>query len=129
MGNLRPTVADPADVQHIAFTSGDIRATVAAMRPHGAEFLAIPDNYYDDLRARLGLDEARLAELKALGILYDRDEGGEFLQAYTRAHQRRFFFEIVERTGYAGYGAPNPGPARRAGADPPAGHGVTGTRR
>ena len=96
-----------AGVQHIAFTSEDVVASVAAMRAAGVEMLAIPDNYYDDLRARFGLDEARLAQLRAHGVLYDRDDPGEFLQAYTRAYKRRFFFEIVERRDYGGYGAPN----------------------
>ena len=47
--------------------------------------------------------------MAAAGILYDRDEsGGEYLQFYTRAFAKRFFFEVVERRGgYGGYGAPN----------------------
>ena len=40
-------------------------------------------------------------------ILYDRDEGGEFLHACTRSFEGRFFFEIVERRGYKGLGTVN----------------------
>ena len=40
-------------------------------------------------------------------ILYDRDEAGEYLQAYTRSFEDLFFFEIVERRGYKGFGAVN----------------------
>src|SRR5204863_1576413 len=36
-------------VQHIAFSCTDIFATVADMRARGADFLKIPDNYYDDI--------------------------------------------------------------------------------
>ena len=45
--------------------------------------------------------------LRADGILYDEDEGGRYFQLYTRAFRERFFFEIVERDGYGGFGAPN----------------------
>lgn len=42
-----------------------------------------------------------------LGILYDRDEDGEFWHCCT-ATLGRVFFEIVQRTGgYRGYGARN----------------------
>ena len=40
-------------------------------------------------------------------ILYDRDGDTEYFQFYTRAFARRVFFELVERRGYAGYGAVN----------------------
>jgi 4-hydroxyphenylpyruvate dioxygenase len=46
-----------------------------------------------------------LDAMRALGIVYDRDEGGEYFQLFTRAFEKRFFFEIVERRGYDGYGA------------------------
>jgi 4-hydroxyphenylpyruvate dioxygenase len=69
--------------------------------------LSIPENYYDDLEARSDLSADRLNVLRANGILYDRDEGGEYLQAYTRSFQDLFFFEIVERRGYKGFGAVN----------------------
>ena len=45
--------------------------------------------------------------LRAARVLYDEDEGGRYFQLYTRAFRDRFFFEIVERDGYAGFGAPN----------------------
>jgi 4-hydroxyphenylpyruvate dioxygenase len=45
--------------------------------------------------------------LQAHNILYDRDGESEYFQVYTKAFEHRFFFEIVERRGYAGYGAAN----------------------
>ena len=41
------------------------------------------------------------------GILYDRDPDGEYFQLYTPTLFDRFFFEIVERRSYSGFGAPN----------------------
>jgi 4-hydroxyphenylpyruvate dioxygenase len=96
-----------AGVHHMAFDTADIFAAVAKMRHHGAQFLPIPPNYYDDLQARHGLDDDFLAKLQSLDLLYDRDESGAFIQAYSETFDDRFFFEIVQRDGYAGFGAPN----------------------
>jgi 4-hydroxyphenylpyruvate dioxygenase len=96
-----------AGVHHIAFATPDAAALVAAMP--AAPLLDIPENYYDDLEARFGLEEARLASLRRGHLLYDQDgSSGSFLHAYSRAFQDRFFFEVVERRGgYDQYGAPN----------------------
>ncbi len=94
-------------VQHMAFSTGDIFASIGAMRAAGIGFLDIPDNYYDDLEARYGLDPALSARLRENRILYDRDGDAEFFQVYSHVFAGRFFFEIVERRGYGGYGAVN----------------------
>jgi 4-hydroxyphenylpyruvate dioxygenase len=94
-------------VQHIAFACDDIFATVAAMRDRGGRFLAIPDNYYDDLEAKYDLDPATMVRLRENQILYDREGDGEFFQIYTRTFDDRFFFEIVQRRNYRGFGAAN----------------------
>jgi len=94
-------------VQHIAFSTDDIVAVARAIAKAGLETLPIPDNYYDDLEARFALPDSVLADLKALGILYDRDGDGEFFQIFTKTFADRFFFEIVQRRGYRGFGAAN----------------------
>ena len=50
---------------------------------------------------------SRSTLLKAHNILYDREGDAEYLQVYTETFDQRFFFEIVERRGYRGYGAAN----------------------
>jgi 4-hydroxyphenylpyruvate dioxygenase len=94
-------------VQHIAFSCADIFATVAEMRSRGASFLDIPDNYYDDVEAKYDLDAATMTALRENRILYDREGDGEFFQIYTHIFDERFFFEIVERRDYQGFGAAN----------------------
>jgi 4-hydroxyphenylpyruvate dioxygenase len=94
-------------VQHIAFATGDIVATARQIKANGVETLPIPENYYDDLEARIDLDAGLLAKLRANNILYDRDENGEYLQLYTRSFKDLFFIEVVERRGYKGFGAVN----------------------
>ncbi|MGI5422025.1 bifunctional sugar phosphate isomerase/epimerase/4-hydroxyphenylpyruvate dioxygenase family protein [Actinomadura luteofluorescens] len=93
--------------QHVALASADIVATARRMRAAGTATLVVPDNYYDDLEARYDLGAERHLLLRELGLLYDRDDRGEFLHFYT-ATIGRVFFEIVQRTGgYRGYGAAN----------------------
>jgi len=94
-------------VQHIAFQTDDIFATVAKLRANRVPLLRIPENYYDDLEARTGLGADELDRLKSLDILYDRDGAAEYFQVYTHAFEDRFFFEIVQRRDYTGFGAAN----------------------
>ncbi len=94
-------------VQHIAFATDDIFATVAALRARGVALLPIPDNYYDDLEARLDIAPDALQRLRADNVLYDRSGGGEYFQVYTTTFDGGFFFEIVQRRDYAGFGAAN----------------------
>jgi 4-hydroxyphenylpyruvate dioxygenase len=94
-------------VQHIAFGTEDIFATVNELRSRGVSLLPIPENYYDDLEVRLDLDAAQIERLRANHILYDREGGAEYYQAYTRVLDSGLFFEIVQRRDYAGFGAVN----------------------
>jgi len=94
-------------VQHIAFHTADIVATVGRLVASGVSMLPIPENYYDDLEARTDLPVAEIEAMKALDILYDSDASGTFRQAYTQTLEGGLFFEIVQRDGYAGYGAAN----------------------
>jgi 4-hydroxyphenylpyruvate dioxygenase len=95
-------------VQHVAFATDDIFATVSRLEANGVRLLPIPENYYDDLEANTDLAPAQIKQLKAHNILYERDGTGDYLQVYTDTFQERFFFEIVERRGgYTGFGASN----------------------
>lgn len=98
-------------IQHVALACDDLAASGMALRAKGASLLEIPANYYDDLGARFGFDTAALNDLAQAHLLYDEDaEGHPFRQLYSRAFDRRFFFEFVQRdVGYTGYGAPNAG--------------------
>jgi 4-hydroxyphenylpyruvate dioxygenase len=59
------------------------------------------------LAARYDLPDHRVAELAELNILYDADATGEYFQFFSRAFSKRFFFEIVMRRNYDGYGVAN----------------------
>ena len=94
-------------VQHIAFATGDMLETVKRLRAKGVKLLPVPENYYDDLEAKIDIAPELLDVLKANNILYDRDGAAEYLQVYTETFDDRFFFEIVQRRGYLGFGAAN----------------------
>ena len=97
-----------AGVQHLAFLSDDIFETSDLLTAGGFERLAMPANYYEDLRVRFDLPAEMIASLKTGDILYDRDGRGEYFQIYSVPIWGGFFFEVVERKGgYQGYGARN----------------------
>lgn len=97
-----------AGVQHLAFLSDDIFETSDFLAASGFERLAIPANYYDDLRVRFDLDDVMIAKLKSGDILYDRDGRGAYFQIYSVPIWGGLFFEIVARQGgYQGFGARN----------------------
>lgn len=94
-------------VQHIALATDDLLTTVTRLRANGVPLLAVPENYYDDLEAKSGLPGELIATLRAHNVLYDREGDAEYLQVYTHTIDDRFFFEIVERRNYRGYGVAN----------------------
>ena len=94
-------------VQHLAFATDDIFATAERLRAAGLDLLPIPENYYDDLEAKTGPPAEEIDRMRRLGILYDRDDEAEYRQLYTRTLAEGFFFEIVERRNYQGFGAVN----------------------
>jgi 4-hydroxyphenylpyruvate dioxygenase len=96
-----------SSIQHVAFSTPDIFRTAEGLAANGFKPLKISRNYYDDVEARFGLEPDFAERLRAADILYDRDEHGEYFQLYSPVYGEGFFFEIVERRGYRGYGAPN----------------------
>jgi 4-hydroxyphenylpyruvate dioxygenase len=80
---------------------------MAEMRKRKVPLLHIPDTYYDGLATMHDLTPKQIDDMRAQGILYDRSGAGEFFHAYTRTFDGRFFFEIVQRKGYDGFGAVN----------------------
>ena len=96
-------------VQHIALATGDIVATVSALRARGVRFMRVPDTYYREARERLAGVDLPWPDLERLNILVDRDREGYLLQIFTETVMDRptLFFEIIERRGAAGFGEGN----------------------
>jgi 4-hydroxyphenylpyruvate dioxygenase len=94
-------------IQHIALATDNLLAIVQRLKAGGVDLLPIPENYYDDLEVRTDLSVENVEQLRANNILYDREGGAEYFQVYTKTLEGGFFFEIVERRDYQGYGAIN----------------------
>jgi 4-hydroxyphenylpyruvate dioxygenase len=96
-------------VQHLALATDDIIQTVTALRDRGVEFLQVPKSYYDTVQARVGRIDEKLAQLKELGILVDRDDEGYLLQIFSKPVQDRptLFYEIIQRKGAKSFGKGN----------------------
>jgi 4-hydroxyphenylpyruvate dioxygenase len=104
-GDWAPAVAYP---QHVTLATDDIKLTARRLFEAGAPLLPIPDNYYDDLDARLGLPGELVQMLRTINGMYDEDAYGQYIQLFTPVFGSRIFFEVVQRIGgYRGYGVVN----------------------
>src|SRR5262249_35099292 len=96
-------------VQHIALATGNILATRDALRAAGIPFIRVPAAYYEDLAARIGKIDERIADLQSRSILVDRDDEGYLLQIFSQPLVDRptLFIEIIQRKGSRGFGKGN----------------------
>ncbi|KAK9316910.1 Glyoxalase/Bleomycin resistance protein/Dihydroxybiphenyl dioxygenase [Lipomyces starkeyi] len=102
-------------VQHIALRTPDIIKCVEEMKRRGVEFIAVPREYYTDLRERLTSSDAPrikedLSKIEDLGILVDYDKDGYLLQLFVKEHvsnRPTSFYEIIQREGSEGFGGGN----------------------
>jgi 4-hydroxyphenylpyruvate dioxygenase len=106
--NVAPQVLDDSTMpHHVAFACNDVFEVARRARARGLPPSPVPDNYYDYLASHFSIDADMVAELRSLGLLYDRSPSGEFIHFYTRT-VGSVFFEFVERRGhYEGHGAGN----------------------
>ncbi len=97
-------------IQHIALATGDIYATVEALRQRGIAFMSVPDTYYEAVDARVPGHGEDLGRLRRDRILIDGapSQGqGLLLQIFTETVIGPIFFEIIERKGNEGFGEGN----------------------
>jgi 4-hydroxymandelate synthase len=102
-----------AGVQHLAFSTTDICAAVAAYADRGVSFCSTPDTYYDQLAERLPDHHREIAvqleDLRRTGVLITNDHGGLLSQIFsTNPHDGELFYELIERgAGATGFGNDN----------------------
>ena len=94
-------------VQHLAFLSNDILASLDKMKGSNIETLDIDDDYYEEAFQRVkGVreDKQRIQEHQ---VLVDGDDDGYLLQIFTRNLFGPIFIEIIQRANHKGFGEGN----------------------
>ena len=99
-------------IQHIAFSTPDIYATVDRLRARGVAFMTPPpESYYEMLDERLPGHGEPLEDMKARGIMIDGStaDGAPriLLQIFTQTLLGPMFFEIIQRKKDEGFGEGN----------------------
>ncbi len=94
-------------VQHLAFRTDDILASLDAMAGSGIETLDIDADYYAEAFRRVPTVREDRARLTAHKVLIDGDEHGYLLQIFTRNIIGPIFIEIIQRANHQGFGEGN----------------------
>ncbi len=97
-------------IQHLAFATDDIFATVDTLRASGIRFQESPETYFDMIDERLPGHGHDVAEMRKRRVLIDGSpETGEglLLQIFTQNVIGPIFFEIIQRKGNQGFGEGN----------------------
>jgi len=96
-------------IQHLAFTTSDIYATVEKLRERGVSLQDTIETYYELVDKRVPGHGEDLERLKKNRILIDGSVGEEgiLLQIFTNTLFGPIFFEIIQRKGNEGFGNGN----------------------
>ncbi|HEU0044818.1 4-hydroxyphenylpyruvate dioxygenase [Sphingomonas sp.] len=96
-------------IQHLAFTTDDIFATVEKLRERGVRLQDTIETYYELVDKRVPGHGEDLERLRKNRILIDGDVGDEglLLQIFTETMVGPIFFEIIQRKGNEGFGNGN----------------------
>lgn len=94
-------------VQHLAFLTNDIIASLEAMKGSSIQTLDIDTDYYETVFDRVPNVTEDRARLQALDILVDGDEEGYLLQIFTKNLLGPIFIEIIQRKNHLAFGEGN----------------------
>lgn len=95
-------------IQHLAFTTENISATLESMKDSEVQFLTPPPHsYYAMLKERLPMVTEDLTRLEANAILVDGDHDGYLLQIFTKNIIGPIFYELIQRKNHFGFGEGN----------------------
>ena len=94
-------------IQHLAFISGDLLASLDKMEGSSVEFLDIDDDYYAEVFNRVpGVTEDH-AHIKRHNVLVDGDDEGYLLQIFTKNLIGPIFIELIQRKNHQSFGEGN----------------------
>ncbi len=94
-------------IQHLAFLTDDILASLKKLEGTPIEMLDIDDDYYASIYDRVpGVSEDR-AEIRARNVLVDGDAEGYLLQIFTKNLIGPIFIELIQRKNHLSFGEGN----------------------
>lgn len=94
-------------IQHLAFLTDDLVASLDAMEGEPVEMLDIDDDYYQAVFDRVpGVTEDH-ARIQHHNILVDGDEDGYLLQIFTKNLIGPIFIELIQRRNHLSFGEGN----------------------
>lgn len=94
-------------IQHLAFLTDDILASLRALEGSPIEFLDIDEDYYRDVFARLPQVSEDHDEIRRRNVLVDGDEQGYLLQIFTKNLIGPIFIELIQRKNHLSFGEGN----------------------
>ncbi len=94
-------------VQHLAFLTDDLLASLDAMKGSRIATLDINDDYYDSVFDRVPGVQEDPQRIRQHQVLVDGDEKGYLLQIFTRNLFGPIFIELIQRKHHQGFGEGN----------------------
>ncbi|MCW8885458.1 MAG: 4-hydroxyphenylpyruvate dioxygenase [Motiliproteus sp.] len=94
-------------VQHLAFITDDLLASLDAMRGSQIATLDIDDSYYETVFERVPGVEEDPGRIQQHQVLVDGDRDGYLLQIFTRNLFGPIFIEMIQRHHHKGFGEGN----------------------
>ncbi|MFT3713313.1 MAG: 4-hydroxyphenylpyruvate dioxygenase [Archangium sp.] len=94
-------------IQHLAFLTSDLLASLKSLDGSGIETLDMDDDYYREAFVRVPQVTEDRVELRKRNVLLDGDEHGYLLQIFTRNLVGPIFIELIQRKNHASFGEGN----------------------
>lgn len=96
-----------AGIQHLAFLTNDLLASLKALDNSSIRMLDILPNYYDTCFKRVHNVKEDHKEIQKRSVLVDGDEHGYLLQIFTQNIVGPIFIELIQRNNHLSFGEGN----------------------
>ena len=94
-------------IQHLAFLTTDLLASLDSLRGSPVEFLDIDDDYYAGIFERVRGVKEDHARIREHNVLVDGDDEGYLLQIFTKNLVGPIFIELIQRKNHLSFGEGN----------------------
>ena len=94
-------------IQHLAFLTDDLLASLKKLEGSPIEMLDMDDAYYAEVFGRVPNVSEDKAELRKRNVLVDGDDAGYLLQIFTKNLVGPIFVELIQRKNHSSFGEGN----------------------